>query len=61
MTSREPMEPIDEEVGDLVHLEDVSQSEHTQETTYHTDEGKGDNPDQTVSPEEPSVPNLLLD
>ena len=35
MTSREPMEPIDEEVGDLMDLEDVSESEHTQETTNH--------------------------
>ena len=61
MTSREPMEPIDEEAGDLVDLEDVSESEHTQETTDHTDEEKGDNPDQRVSPEEPSLPDLLLD
>ena len=33
MTSREPMEPIDEEVGDLVELEDVLESEHTNDST----------------------------
>ena len=54
-------EPIDEEVGDLGDLEDVSESKHTQETTDHTDEEKGENPDQRVSPEEPSVLDLLLD
>ena len=61
MTSREPMEPIDQEVGDLGDLEDVSEFEHTQETTDHTDDEKGGNPDQRVSPEEPVVPDLLLD
>ena len=61
MTSREPMEPIDEEVGVLGDLEDVSESEHTQETMDHTDEEKGENPDQRVSPKEPVVPDLLLD
>ena len=61
MTSREPMEAIDEEAEDLGDLEDVSESEHTQATTDHTDEEKGDNPDQRVSPEEPGVPDLLLD
>ena len=61
MTSREPMEPIDEEAGDLGDLEDVSESEHTQETTNHTYEEKGDSPDQRVSPEEPVIPDLLLD
>ena len=61
MTSQELMEPIDEEVGDLVDLENVSGSEHTQETTDHIDEEKGDNPDQRVSLEEPDVLNLWLD
>ena len=55
------MEPIDEEIGDLVDLEDVSKSEYTQEATDHTDEEKGDNTDQRVSPKEPGVPDLLLD
>ena len=55
------MKPIDEEVGDLVDLEDVPESEHTQETTDHTDEEKGDNPDQRVSLEESGIPDLLLD
>ena len=61
MTSWEPIEPIDEEAGDLVDLEDVSESEHTQETTNHTDEVNGDNPYQKVSLEEPGLPDLLLD
>ena len=42
-------------------LEDVSDSEHTQESTDHTDEEKGDNPDQRVSPEEPGLLDLQLD
>ena len=61
MTSREPMEPINEEAGDLVDLEDVSESEHTHESTEHTYEEKEDNPDQRVCPEEPGLPDLLLD
>ena len=28
MTSKEPMEPIDEEAGDIVDLEDVSEFKH---------------------------------
>ena len=31
----------DQDQGDLVDLEDVSESKHTQETTDHTDEEKG--------------------
>ena len=42
-------------------LEDVSEFKHTQESTDHTDEEKGDNLDQRVSPEEPSLPDLQLD
>ena len=61
MTSRKLMEPIDEESGDLGDLEDVAESEHTQETTNHTDEEKEEKPDQRVIPEEPTVPDLLLD
>ena len=44
MTSREPMEPVDEEAGVLGNLEDVSESEQTQESADHTEEEKGDNP-----------------
>ena len=55
------MEPIDKEVGDLVDLEDMSESEHTQETTDHSYEEKGANPDQRVSPEDSGIPDLLLD
>ena len=39
MTSREPMQPIDEEARDLGDLEDVSESKQTQENGDHT-EGK---------------------
>ena len=42
MTSREPMEPIDEEVGVLGDLEDVSESEQTQESADYTEEEKGE-------------------
>ena len=42
-------------------LEDVFESEHTQESTDHTGEEKGDNLDQRVSPEEPGLPDLQLD
>ena len=56
MTSREPIEPMNEEAGDLVDLGDVSGSKHTQETTDHTDEVNGDNPNQRVSREELGLP-----
>ena len=59
MTSWEPMEPINKEVGDIGDLKDVSQSEQTQESTDHTEEDKGENPDQSVSPVQPAIPNLL--
>ena len=39
----------------------MSESKHTQESTDHTDEEKGDNPDQRISPEEPGVSDLMLD
>ena len=39
----------------------MSESEHTQESTDHTDEEKGDNPDQRVSSEELGLPDLQLD
>ena len=41
MTFREPMEPIDKEVGDLGDLEDVLESDHTQETMDHTVKKRG--------------------
>ena len=50
MTSGEPMEPIDEEVGDLGNLENVSEFEQTQQSADHTEKEKGDNPDQSASP-----------
>ena len=42
-------------------LEDVSESEHTQVSMDHTHEEKGDNLDQRINPEEPGLPDLLLD
>ena len=52
MTSREPMEPIDEEAGVLGDLQD---------TADQTEEDKGDNPEHSASPVQPVVPDLLLD
>mgnify|MGYP000721700939 CR=1 FL=1 len=40
ITSREPMEPIDEEARDLVDLEDVSKSKHTHDSTEHVGDAK---------------------
>ena len=37
MASREPMEPIDEEGGDLVDLEDTWGFEHIQDTGEETE------------------------
>ena len=37
LTSREPMEPIDEEEGDLVDLEDVSESDQRQDSAKQTE------------------------
>ena len=55
MTSKEPMEPIDEEAGDLVDLEDVLESQHPHE--YANEE----NLEQIANPEEPPLLDLLLD
>ena len=55
------MEPIDEDVGDLGDLEDVSESEQLPESADHMEEDKGENPDQSVSPVQPVVTDLLLD
>ena len=38
LTSREPMEPIDEEGGDLVDLGDVPESEQTQDSVEQTEQ-----------------------
>ena len=51
----------DQEVGVLGDLEDVSESEQTQESAAHTEEDKGDNPNQSASHVQLAVPNLLLD
>ena len=43
MTSREPLELIDKEVGDLVDLEDVSESEHANYSAEHIKDGNDEN------------------
>ena len=43
------MESIDEEARDLVELEDVSESEHTIDSTERTDEANEDNPDRRTT------------
>ena len=55
------MEPIDEEVADLVNLEDVSQFEHTHDSVEHLGNANDDNLEQLTLREEPTVPNLLID
>ena len=61
VTSREPMEPIDDEAGDLVNLEDVPGSEHNHDCADHSNEGDEGNLEQRTDHEEPPLPNLLLD
>ena len=61
MTFREPKEPIDEEAGDLVELEEVLESEHTNNSTQRTDEANEDNPDERANLEEMALLGLLLD
>ena len=60
MTSR-PTEYIDEEAGDLMDLEDVSDSEHIHDSIEHTEDVNEDNLEQSTILEEPIVPNLLMD
>ena len=62
MTSREPMEPIDEEARELVDLEDVTQFEHTSDSREHWDDTKENSLEQqSFVPKEPSMPDLLID
>ena len=59
MASREPMEPIDEEGGDLVDLEDAPGSEHIQDSAEdieHVDVAP-----LSVDLGEQPVPNLLME
>ena len=55
MTSKEPMELIDEEVGDLVELEYVSESKHTSDSIECTDKANEDNPNERANPEESAL------
>ena len=52
MTSREPLELIDKEVGDLVDLEDVSESEHANDSVERTEDVNDENVEQTTDPVE---------
>ena len=61
MTSREPMEPIDEEAGDLVDLEDVTDFEHMHDLADQETDTNEENLEQSVGPEESVVPDLLID
>ena len=61
MTSRELMEPMDEEARDLVDLEDISESEHAHDSTKCIEDANEDNVEQIVDPLEPPLLDLLLD
>ena len=61
MSSREPMEPIDEEAGNLVDLEDVTKSEHTHWSAEQTINSTEDNLEQSIHSEGSTLPNLLID
>ena len=61
MTSREPMEPIDEDAGDLVDLEDVTESEHMHGSMEQTSNATENNLEESIHPEESTLPDLLLD
>ena len=61
MTSQKPMEPIDIEVGDLVDLEDVSESEHANEAIERTEDVNEENVEQKMDQVEAPLPDLLLD
>ena len=55
------MEPIDEEVGDLVDLEDVWKSEQILNLTACIEDAYEHDLQQPTGPEEPFVPDLLID
>ena len=58
--SREPMEPIDEEAGNLLDLEDVLEFEHANDSVERTKDANDKNVEQTTN-FEPHLPDLLLD
>ena len=60
MTSREPMEPIDEEAGELVDLEDEAQFDHTSDSGELGDDTNENSLEQSA-PDEPALPDLLID
>ena len=55
------MEPIDEEVGDFVDLEDVSESKQVLNSTACTKNTKEDDLQQPAGLKEPIIPDLLID
>ena len=60
-TSREPMEFIDEEAGDLVDLKDVSESEHANKSAECTDKVRYENVRHTTNHVKHPLLDLLLD
>ena len=52
---------MDEDARDLVDLEDVSESELILSSTMCTENANEDNLQPPTGPEEPVVPNLLID
>jgi hypothetical protein len=54
------MEPIDEEAGELVDLEDEAQFDHTSDSGELGDDTNENSLEQSA-PEEPTVPDLLID
>ena len=55
MTSIEPMEPVDEEEGNLVDLEDVSESDHAHNSSKRIEDTNEDNVNQIVDLVEPPL------
>ena len=52
---------INEEARDLVDLEDVIETEHMHGLAEQTINATEDNVEQSIQPEEPTLPDLLID
>ena len=57
---REALEPIDEDVGDLVDSEDLLESKQILNSTVCMENANEDNLQQPTGSEEPVVPDLLI-
>ena len=60
MTSKEPMELIDEERGNLLDLEDVLESKHIHDSGDLTEDANEDNLEQLVNLVESPVLDLVI-